>query len=81
MTLSEKEKRLICEAATQLETGRYLLWLADGEEVDHDLLAMIDVLSLLIQQGYKNSWECLVWREYLMCTDYEYAQKHQNNEP
>ena len=71
--LTEEEKKLICKAACNLESGRYLLRKMSPEEKK----MMGEVCATLGKSEYKqplSNREKEILEEYRLCTDYEYAQ-------
>ena len=71
--LTEKEKKLVCQAACNLESGRYLLRKMPPEEKK----MMGEVCVVLRKSEDKqplSDRENEILEEYRLCTDYEYAQ-------
>lgn len=69
--LTEKERALICQAASDLESGNYLLRKRTDEQ-----LAMIQEVSKALNtpEQERDSRQVLICEEYRLCTDYEYAK-------
>ncbi len=69
--LTETEKQLICQAASDLESGNYLLRKRTDEQ-----LTMIQEVSKALNtpEQERDSRQVLICEEYRLCTDYEYAK-------
>ena len=69
--LTEHERELICDAACDLESGNHLLRPRDEEH-----RCMIDELihTLNTPADKRDERQNLIFEEYRLCTDYDYAQ-------
>lgn len=74
--MKELEKKLICKAAMDLETGHHLIYERSGNEIlmINEVLEMLATPDELMSDRQKEIYE-----EYRLCTDYEYW-KEKNNE-
>lgn len=70
--LTEQEKHLICQAATDLESGNYLL----RKRTDEELQMISEVSSVLkTPENERDEWQKLVYDEYMRCVDPDYQPK------
>ncbi len=67
--MTEQEKKLICKAAMDIESGNYLIYPRSYSE-----LAMVDeVLATINTPEEKRSGrQKEIYEEYRLCTDYDY---------
>jgi hypothetical protein len=74
--MTQREKELVCRAATDIETGNHLLLPRSYSE-----LAMVDEVLATINTPEENRSDRQkeIYEEYRLCTDYDYW-KEKNNE-
>ena len=72
--MTESEKRLICRAAMDIESGNYLLYPRSYLE-----LAMVDeVLGTIgTPEEKRTARQKDIYEEYRLCTDYDYWKSKQ----
>ena len=74
--MTQREKGLVCRAATDIETGNHLLLPRSYSE-----LAMVDEVLATINtpEEKRSDRQKEIYEEYRLCTDYDYW-KEKNNE-
>ena len=69
--LTNDEKRLICQAACDLESGNYLI----RKRTDEQLKMIEEVLKAInAPEEKRTERQKLIAEEYRLCTDFDYAQ-------
>ncbi len=67
--MTELEKKLICKAAMDLETGHHLLYERSGNEISM-INEVLETLATPIELMSDRQKE--IYEEYRLCTDYDY---------
>ena len=75
--LTEREKNLICRAATDIESGNYLICPRSYSE-----LAMVDevLATINVPEDGRSDRQKEIYEEYRLCTDYDYWKSQQGRD-